>query len=161
MTETINEHALCLRLEKLSHGLPKDIKEQLRQPITTRLTREQAIKNHRKMWQWIRAQTLRQKRCVNEQDYFTANNFSFESIPLAKSYLCEYNRECNRGNSCKNCPVLWNGLDCCSKESSLDMQGLYTKWKDAVNKKDFYTAAELAGIIAELPQSYTERRLRA
>ena len=39
------------------------------------LTREEAINEHRKMWNWIADETLKQKRKVNENEYFHQINF--------------------------------------------------------------------------------------
>lgn len=39
-----------------------------------KLTRRQAVVNHRKMWQWIKKETLKRKKCVEKSDYFKENN---------------------------------------------------------------------------------------
>ena len=42
-----------------------------------KLTREQAIMEHRKMWNWIADETLRLKRRVPKDNYFEAKQQTF------------------------------------------------------------------------------------
>lgn len=53
-----------------------------------KLTREQAIEEHRKMWNWIADETLKQKRKVNENEYFQHINLT--DIPKDNSFISEY-----------------------------------------------------------------------
>lgn len=53
-----------------------------------KLTKEKAIEEHRKMWNWIADETLKQKRKVNENEYFQHLNLT--DIPKDNSFISEY-----------------------------------------------------------------------
>ena len=71
-----------------------------------KLTKKQAVKEHRKMWNWIADETERQKRKVSKEDYFNAHP-EYEMRPLLDCFCCEYDDQHELRN-CRYCPVLWN-----------------------------------------------------
>lgn len=83
--------------------------------------REEAIRKHREMWNWIADRIMERKRSVIidelKQEYVVQHN---EDI-LYSCYLCDYcigmldDEECEE--RCKHCPLDW--------ESSGDEYGLY------------------------------------
>ncbi len=109
-----------------------------------KLTKSEAIANHRKMWNWIAEETLKQKRKVEKSEYFKAHGIT--DIPLIECYCCEYAK-----NNCLNCPIDWGGEfgACMSRDTADDRKGLYWLW---LLEPDYLTAAELAKKIAELPE---------
>lgn len=113
-----------------------------------KLTRKQAIKNHRKMWRWIKEKTLERRRCVSKDEYFIEHNIHDSDIPFLGCYACDY----IRGEPCEKCPIQWDGVSCSVLNKRGDGQGVFSKWVTAIMDSDFEKAAELAGIIAELPE---------
>lgn len=111
-----------------------------------KLTKSEAIANHRKMWRWIATQTRKQKRKVEKWEYFEHFKIPKEEIPYSLCYCCEYDV-----GYCQKCPVNWgrkfNG--CCDKDEYSDGQGLFALWRVTA---DWQKAAHLAEQIAELPE---------
>lgn len=111
------------------------------------LTKKLAIKLHRKLWNWIADETIRQKRKVRKSEY-----------PLFAKYIyidhdcwcCYYARkeerrlECDWGSiDCFYCPLQWKHGTCIADSSE------FFKWDKA---KTWQEAAHWARIIAELPE---------
>lgn len=108
------------------------------------LTKEQAIENHRKMWNWIADETLKQKRIIRKKEYFSANNISSSCIPFYECYCCEYStKNCRR--DCSKCPIKWENGDC--------IAGEFSDWTEACIVNNYTKAAKLARIIAYLPEN--------
>lgn len=116
-----------------------------------KLTREQAITEHRKMWRWIAEQY------ENEYDidpyqlkkiYFLKNGYDDSSI-RSRCFLCEYVKELYGG--CKNCPLIWGIIKDCMGTSD-EHRGLYGKLMDCYLNRDIEGCAKLARQIAELPE---------
>ena len=108
------------------------------------LTREEAIRLHRKMWRWLRDETLRAKRPATKREYFEAMGIAKDDKLTTDCYLCEY-KTVSGNYTC--CIVEWNHEDfCLSKDSP------FKKWVIATRVGDWETAVEMAGIIAELPE---------
>ena len=111
------------------------------------LTKQQAIENHRKMWNWIADESLRQKRCVDKDEAF--KHFGWEYIPK-QCWCCEYASakiNCAYFNKCTYCPLIW-GNDI-SKSCTFSE---FFKWQYAFDIDDLETAVEYARKIAELPE---------
>ena len=112
-----------------------------RKSQTKKLTKEQAtaVKNFRKMWNWIADETEKRKVKVLKEDYFKANKIT--DIPRNLCYLCEM---CNA--VCSRCAVDWGEdrdiLFCDDNYSSYDKWVLATSWE---------YSARLAREIANLP----------
>ena len=108
------------------------------------LTKSEAIANHRKMWNWIADETLKQKCKVKKREYFIINGIT--DVPRFVCYCCEY---ANTG--CPDCLVKWDGKwgTCMNRDYPNDNKGLYFLW---LLEPDYIKAAELAKQIAELPE---------
>lgn len=108
------------------------------------LTRETAIKNHRKMWNWIADETLKQKRIVGKYEYFQFLEIKMNNLdrrPKNLCYCCEF-----ANGLCPRCPIDWGQNDAWCYDIST---GLYIKWQKELNYKK---AAKIARRIAKLPE---------
>lgn len=107
------------------------------------LTREQAIAEHRKMWNWIADDIERLKTVckitVLKSDYFMKSKFKNEAI-LSWCFLCEYSY---RNKGCESCPVNspTKGTGC--------LNGLYYL---VCRSETWQEQATLARQIANLPE---------
>lgn len=110
------------------------------------LTREEAIENHRKMWNWIADETELWQRKVYKEDYFEKNKI--KNAPYLKCYCCEYNIRNNRLYCGENCIVNWENTDII--ENTKDCTNSY--YEDWCCEEDWQEAARLARIIANLPE---------
>lgn len=117
------------------------------------LTKQEAVENHRKMWNWISSETLKRKRKVTEKDYF--NEVRLDDFLIEDSYCCEYDDQKHEFNEsfCKHCPLVWESkvgeVMCINKYQIGDCEGLYIKWWDEI---DYKRCAELAEKIANLSE---------
>lgn len=116
------------------------------------LTREEAIANHRKMWNWIADETERLERVVLKPEYFKEHNISHNDFPMHFCYCCSFDLTYWSLPLCGACPINW-GVNtemqaCCNKKSP------YKKWRIVVNhySHDWESAAKLAREIANLPE---------
>lgn len=79
------------------------------------LSREQAIKEHRKMWKWISRQIMKDykethsiKTITIYKKIYLENNFKNEYIS-GSCFCCEYAHSKSRFQRCTdNCPLYWN-----------------------------------------------------
>ena len=110
-----------------------------------KLTKSEAIANHRKMWNWIAEETLKQKRKVEKSEYFKAHGIT--DIPPNECYCCEYSAD----KKCDDCLIDWGGEfgGCMSRDTLGDRKGLFSLWCVEPN---YTKSAELARQIAELPE---------
>lgn len=108
-----------------------------------KLTREQAIAEHRKMWNYIANEIERLKTVCNidilKIHYLTNSRFKNKAI-LSWCFLCEYSYKIN---GCESCPVnsLTKGKGC--------LNGLYYL---VCNAESWQEQAALARKIANLPE---------
>lgn len=103
------------------------------------LTRERAIAEHRKMWNWIADETEKLKRKVEKSDYFNA--MGIDDIPDNECYCCEFN--VYHPDYCdEHCIIDWG----CDKWC---LNSYFKKW---LFTYDWQEAARLARIIANLPE---------
>lgn len=85
-----------------------------------KLTKQQAIEGHRKMWNWI-ADEIERERCIYDiavlkQCYC----YEIGLTLISNCFCCEYNK---RSNQCSKCPLDWIETKCCSSnEESLYMR---------------------------------------
>lgn len=117
-----------------------------------KLTREEAIANHRKMWNWIADETERLERVVLKPEYFKKHSISNNDIPLHFCYCCSFDLHFWHLPLCGACPINW-GVNvelksCCDKKTP------YKKWGIIVHHYpfDWKSAAKLAREIANLPE---------
>ncbi len=107
-----------------------------------KLTREQAIEEHRKMWNWITDETLKRKHCVSKEDYFK-EHAEYRKIPRNECWCCEYDNE----HCCKFCPIDWG-----NEVSCMELVSCYMKWYECLISDDYEQAVEYARIVSELPE---------
>ena len=122
------------------------------------LTREQAIAEHRKMWNWIADETERRGEKAEKIWYFIAHEFVGEVKNFC--FCCEYCwQNSDRTPKCERCPIDWGGsrktFQCCFKHNDSSYDGLYGLWSKALYPPK---AAELARQIANLPESEAAER---
>ncbi len=103
-----------------------------------KLTREQAIEEHRKMWRWIAEETLKRKKKVWKENYFKEHP-EYKELPISLCWCCEY-----ADVKCLKCPLVWPNGGCTEKKEKI---GLFYKWVIETNYKK---AAKYARKIAEL-----------
>ena len=103
------------------------------------LTKEEAIRRHRMMWNWIAEESIRQKGTVYKEDAF--EHFGWEPCEN-NCWCCEYN-ELNDGINCSKCPVVWPCVYCVSPKSP------FRRYSYSSN---YIEDAKYAKQIAELPE---------
>lgn len=125
------------------------------------ITKEQAIQEHRKMWNWIADETEKTRVRHTKLNYILNNTTMHDRLYLiehASCFCCVYGhnkhmQDCHSGSKCDHCPLEWGSdLDrymCTSMYSPNDGKGLYTKWYDAPNIE---TTVKYARQIANLPK---------
>ena len=119
------------------------------------LTRQKAIQEHRKMWNWIADTSERLCIPVSQQTYLEK---FFGGITIENNcFLCDYVcGPCNGKPTCISCPLLWtsSGIEYCT-DNSMDV-GYYDLWEYAYYTRNYIEAARLARIIANLPEKEYE-----
>lgn len=106
------------------------------------MTREEAIRKHRILWNAIADETEKRKCFVDKPEVFF-KYFANEKKPLNYCFLCEYHRY--HVNACANCLLERN-----KEESETGcLGGLFSDWLYAV---DWQERARIAREIANLPE---------
>lgn len=120
------------------------------------MTKEVAIRNHRKLWMWVHNETLKRKVPVQNEDYFDENNIPRVS---ACCYLCYFalnykEKDPDKTSICNYCPVEWPDYDESSVRSCTNVlnTGLLNKLEYADKHEDYIKYAEIASEIASLPE---------
>ena len=116
------------------------------------LTKEKAIEEHRKMWNWIADETLKRKHKVNKLTYFNENLLSDKV--RHNCFLCEYtfqNYFTIVFTRCRSCPLKWTERP--KEEYRLHecVFSIYSDWQTC-NVENYELAAALAKRIANLPE---------
>ena len=114
-----------------------------------RLTREQALNEHRKMWNWIADETEKRGYKVSKRDYLYRKR-GFHELLFNDCFCCEYALSAMKkgaDTTCSMCPIDW-GIDETGKHITC-LSSVYDKWNNATNP---INAAQLARQIAELPE---------
>lgn len=137
-----------------------------------KLSREEAIRLHREMWNWI-ADEEEKGNNVEKMDFIflEADEFVDDywgSIEIdCYCFCCEYAKQKADENGeeydyrCKYCPLEWENANkdllfmCCDNEEKNDDEGLYCLWND----KDIppIEKAKYARQIANLPEREVKR----
>lgn len=132
-----------------------------------KLTKEQAIEEHRKMWNWI-ADQYEEGRATDiytlKSEYMGEymEETELEERPFHNCFCCEYASEkvdsmISRPHRCTQCPVIW-GTEIHSHffacEHSFSAYGKLKKESDKFNKLDVDSelCARFAREIANLPE---------
>jgi hypothetical protein len=111
------------------------------------LTKQEAIENHRKMWNWIadeieKGNGYKYYGLANiKNEYFLKHNVSLGNRPNSDCYCCEYSGDCG------DCPLKWPG------GARVVHNGLYIKISTACLEREYIEAAKLARQIANLPEN--------
>lgn len=111
-----------------------------------KLTKEEAIREHRKMWNWIAEQYKQHgvRNNILHLKYEYLGIYRPEFLPMKSAcFCCEYVRQ--QGAGCKECPVVWgkNKVYICTS-------GEYGKL--CCVRKNKFIAKSLARKIASLPE---------
>ena len=137
------------------------------------LTREEAIRRHRLMWNWIADEAEKMHKPVTKMDAF--DHFGWDQNILSKCCCCEYTHEevfrrrelFGKKKMCEFCPLDWSqGKEDAVKascinyfdESMFSHMGLYEAWclSSGFDNGKFYFDQErfisLAKTIANLPE---------
>lgn len=104
-----------------------------------KLTKKEAVRLHRQLWNRIADKTLKEKRCVVKEDVI--EEITDETV-LENCFCCEYDGKIR--DDCECCPILWPQKEYCTYVGSP-----YSEWQRTA---DYKRAAELARQIAELPE---------
>lgn len=138
------------------------------------LSKEEAINEHRKMWNWI-ADKAKEKKDITKLDYIKDElgigiNYlcdKDEEIKLkGNCFLCEYayersREEIKKGKEeepyCKYCPLDWGGKNrtltqCLDKDKENKGGGLYDKYLKTSSYGCYKTVEKLARQIANLKE---------
>lgn len=133
-----------------------------------KLTKEQAIEKHRKMWNWIADQY---RQGIQESVRTLKHRYILDSEEEADTitndcYCCEYSirksgsDRVHDGGMCMNCPVFW-GTECeegqdgfyCELSISAYKRVIEESWRSiCVAPIDTEECARLAAKIANLPE---------
>ena len=112
------------------------------------LTKEEAIKRHRMMWNWIAYETLKRERFVTKQE--AIEHFGWcESKMRSRCWCCAYAYK-DKDWGCNKCPIQWPGGRCYSFLNGVF--GLYDDWCAMKESPKYKEAADLAYQIANLPE---------
>lgn len=138
------------------------------------ISREEAIRKHREMWNWIAEQY---ENTLNEDDRPVTHlkkDFIKEHYPNddpdSKCYCCEYAEKTLKPELekseyiCKRCPLEWpstcHELMCMHKTDDLNYDGLYEQimWQSHPYVANYKKAASIAREIANLPERKIEEK---
>lgn len=113
------------------------------------LSKEEAIKRHRMMWEWMSDQSLEQKRIVSKQEAF--EHFGWDKNGIEHCcWCCEYAEQylklSNRENLCSHCPLEWPNDRCTNNHNN----GYYDEWFKCLYKNDYEKASLVAFEISKL-----------
>lgn len=122
-----------------------------------KLTKKQAIEEHRKMWRWIAEETEKRKRVVRKGEYL---DLYYPNADIeCDCFCCEYGTQKMIKKPCAKCPINWDS-ECdkymCFDKTNFEDDNLYALWTEAGDTENWKKAAEVARQIAELPESEEE-----
>lgn len=124
-----------------------------------KLTKEKAIEEHRKMWNWIadeleKPEILITKETVHDLKvrYCNANNWNLRN----GCFCCEYDEQF-ADDRCMNCPILWGTEDMvddyyCECNTHEDIDGLWWESNNLAKDGEYEGASVIARQIANLPE---------
>lgn len=127
-----------------------------------KLTKEQTIKEHRKMWNWIadqyesRTDLLNKTENVDDlKEYYINATFPGETFEY-DCFCCEYDYQYDEIGVCEHCPLEWDSMYsvCMCIHKDVENDNLYGLISDFNHNKcsvnDFTYCAALARQIANL-----------
>ena len=107
------------------------------------LTKEEAIRNHREMWNWIADQNIKGYTGVWLKKQYLRNIGIDPFTVIARCFCCNYVRD-NCDSNCSKCPLIWG-----EKLTDDCVNGIYGEW---TREKDSFKAAQIAREIANLKE---------
>ena len=127
------------------------------------LTRERAIQEHRKMWNWIADQyenhtnIFQSRQCIQElKTKYIITQTSYDQI-MFSCFCCEY--VFSHGRTCSNCPIDWGSSSvsnmCLFRDEShkLNLYGiLQPRWFINMSEETILECSAIARQIANLPE---------
>lgn len=117
-----------------------------------KITKKEAIKNHRKMWNWI-ANRLELGEYVDKKDYFKRHGII--TRPSCLCYACEYSDQFRDKMPCEKCPIDWGKTEDGKSRSCTNNHSLYLQY---IVEGDLKKRAKLARQIARLPVLVFKKR---
>ena len=137
--------------------------------IKEKLTKEEVIRRHRLMWNYIADESARARTRISKGDALI--HFGWKETPFNYCWCCEYadrkaSKYCYYKNMCDYCPLDLrkgnsNGVIYCSTKYmniyGVFQEGLYTKWNsirllDSCDSEKLDEYIDLAKRIANLPE---------
>ena len=117
------------------------------------ITFDEAVFGHKHSWSWIGYETLKRKKIVKPEDYFSY--FKYVTVPRNNKYCCEYAKD-----SCDKCPIKWNinsdyEVPCITQNRNNSTP--YCDWLQAVEENNYERAAQAALAISNLPTRENQR----
>lgn len=110
-----------------------------------KMTKKEAIANHRKLWLWIAQETKRRRRKVEKIEYFKEHHISGKERPTLGCYCCAYTF--GQDIDCDVCPVQWANVGDYKNTPCTNSE--FGKWK---NSTTWQEASHWALIIAFLSE---------
>lgn len=118
---------------------------------------DEAIENHRKMWNWIADETEKRKEVVNKSVYFEENEINRCKFycfccqyAIDNGYITKYG---SKRRDCRLCPIDWGvELGNYEKHQCSEFNTPYDWWCDAYDLNDWKSSAKYAKEIANLPE---------
>lgn len=112
------------------------------------LTKEEAIKRHRMLWNYIADESERIGVSISKYEALRALWPDLPpNKPMSDCWACETTAAID---DCTSCLIKWPGGDCGSYRNP---HGLYIKWDRACLNRDVKEAVKLAREIANLPEA--------
>lgn len=110
-----------------------------------KLTKEQAVEEHRKMWNWIAEETEKRRAVITKEDYL--REFYPDEEIKNVCFCCQYACQLADLVLCDYCPIDW-----ANEEGCLWYGSAYEKWRRSKHMGNWRQAAAFAREIAELPE---------
>ena len=111
------------------------------------LTKAEAIRRHRLMWNWIAQTSIQEQRCVKKEEAF--KHFNWPSDIKSNCWCCEYDSIHSIG-ICSDCPIQWSDI---YPSRCFAFRSPYRMYNRAFAKDNYIMAAKYAYIIAELSEN--------
>lgn len=114
-----------------------------------KLTKEEAIRRHRMLWNWIADETEKQNRCVEKVEAF--EHFGWGYAPF-HCWCCAYDAQLH--GACDCCPVIWPPTDEEDEGNNNIRCGasIFWLWCESLRFNDVPNATKWAREIANLPE---------